>query len=209
MSTKQLFFIALALAAFCATAAEPDAAAAQKLQGYLDSLTTFEARFTQKISGAQSDGEESSGRFALQRPGRLRWDYEKPQMQVIVTDGKSLWVYDKEMQQVTVKAIDAALAATPAMLLAGKEGVLDGFKISGGNARDGMDWIHMEPRKDDTDFLSIELGFSAGELRTMELRDKLGQTTRIDFANVKRNGRLDTKLFDFKPPKGADVIGTP
>src|SRR5689334_5113529 len=121
MAIKQSL-LALLLVSMSAMGAEPgDAAAAQKLQKYLEALTSFEARFVQRISGAQSDGEESSGRFFLQRPGRLRWDYEKPQMQVIVTDGQRLWVYDQELKQVTVKAIDAAIAATPAMLLAGKE----------------------------------------------------------------------------------------
>jgi outer membrane lipoprotein carrier protein len=41
----------------------------------------------------------------------------------------------------------------------------------------------------------------------MELVDKLGQTTRIDFSGVKRNASLDDTLFRFEPPPGADVIG--
>jgi outer membrane lipoprotein carrier protein len=41
----------------------------------------------------------------------------------------------------------------------------------------------------------------------MELVDKLGQTTTIRFAGVKRGARLDDSLFRFVPPAGADVIG--
>lgn len=187
-----------------------DRAAAQRIQAYLDQLQSFEAQFEQKISGSSSDGEISSGRFYLQRPGKLRWDYVKPHTQVIVADGKSLWVYDEDLQQVVVKTIDAALAAsTPAMLLAGRETVAEGYRVSEGAARDGMQWIRMAPKRGDTDFLSIELGFASEALQAMELRDKLGQTTRIDFSRAKKNGKVDEKLFKFKPPAGADVIGTP
>jgi outer membrane lipoprotein carrier protein len=41
----------------------------------------------------------------------------------------------------------------------------------------------------------------------MELEDKLGQTTTIEFANVRRGAKLDESAFRFVPPKGADVIG--
>ena len=41
----------------------------------------------------------------------------------------------------------------------------------------------------------------------MELKDKLGQTTALDFSNVRRNVALDASLFRFEPPQGADVIG--
>ncbi len=190
--------------------ADNDAAAAQRLQAYLDGMQSFEARFQQKISGSESDGEESSGRFYLKRPGKLRWDYEKPHTQAIVADGRRLWVYDAELKQVVVKTIDEALAAsTPAMLLAGRETVSEGYKVSAGAERDGKEWVRMLPKRGDTDFLSIELGFAGKELQAMELRDKLGQTTRIEFSRIRRNGGVDDKLFEFKPPKGVDVIGSP
>ena len=41
----------------------------------------------------------------------------------------------------------------------------------------------------------------------MELVDKLGQTTTIQFSAVKRASKLDESLFRFVPPAGADVIG--
>lgn len=187
-----------------------DAAVAQRIQAYLDKLDSFEASFLQKISGASSDGEESSGRFYLKRPGKLRWDYTRPHTQMIVADGTNLWVYDKDLEQVVVKRIDAVLAAsTPAMLLAGREKVTESYRVTEGAARDGLQWTRMAPKRGDTDFLSIELGFGGDELKAMELRDKLGQTTRIEFSGGRQNGKVDDKLFQFKPPAGADVIGTP
>lgn len=181
-----------------------------RLQRYLDDLSTLEADFRQKISSADAKvAEESSGRFYLHRPGRLRWDYLRPNVQTIVADGTNLWLYDKDLEQVTVKSIDDSMSGTPAMLLSGKENVADGFTVSEGGKRKGLHWIRMQPKRNDTDFIAVELGFADAELRAMELKDKLGQTTHIEFSGVKRNTRLDESLFQFKPPAGADVIGTP
>jgi outer membrane lipoprotein carrier protein len=54
----------------------------------------------------------------------------------------------------------------------------------------------------------VSLAFDRkGELAAMELRDKLGQTTVIEFGALRRNVALDQRLFRFEPPPGADVIG--
>jgi outer membrane lipoprotein carrier protein len=181
-----------------------------RLQRYLGGLISFEAQFRQTITAPDAHlAEESSGRFYLQKPGRMRWDYVQPNEQVIVSDGVNLWLYDKDLQQVTVKSIDAQLTATPAMLLAGKQNVAESFAVADGDARGGLQWIRLVPKHDDTDYVAIELGFAGEELRAMELRDKLGQTTRIEFSSVKRNPLLAGSLFHFKPPPGADVIGKP
>jgi outer membrane lipoprotein carrier protein len=56
----------------------------------------------------------------------------------------------------------------------------------------------------------VRLGFSgnkAQELRFMELADKLGQTTLLEFSKFERNPTLDASRFVFEVPAGADVIG--
>jgi outer membrane lipoprotein carrier protein len=69
--------------------------------------------------------------------------------------------------------------------------------------------VRLVPKRADTDFVEFRLGFVRGELRAMELEDKLKQTTRIEFSDVKRNARLASSLFEFSPPAGVDVIGAP
>ncbi len=59
-----------------------------------------------------------------------------------------------------------------------------------------------------SDFETVSLALDRkGELAAMELTDKLGQTTRLDFSGLSRNVPLDEKLFRFAPPAGVDVIG--
>ncbi len=191
-------------------AAQPAGGAAAELGRYLDSLKSFEARFRQTLRNARArHNEESTGRFYLEKPGLFRWEYAKPNEQVIVSDAANLWLYDVELEQVTVRPLDASLAATPASLLAGQARVADSFTIEAAPATDGLEWYVLTPRRVDTDFTRLRLGLGNGELRVMELEDKLQQRTTIEFSDVKRNPRLDRSLFAFEPPAGVDVIGTP
>jgi outer membrane lipoprotein-sorting protein len=41
----------------------------------------------------------------------------------------------------------------------------------------------------------------------MILSDAFGQTTDLTFSDVERNPKLATDVFQFTPPKGADVVG--
>jgi chaperone LolA len=187
-----------------------DAESAENLERYLAGLATLQARFHQISMVAGGDeAEEASGRLFLQKPGRFRWDYVEPNAQLIVSDGVNLWLYDQELDQVTVKPIDESLSTTPALLLAGKAGVRESFIISDAGSQAGVAWVRLVPKRADTDFVEFRLGFVRGELRAMELEDKLKQTTRIEFSDVKRNARLASSLFEFSPPAGVDVIGAP
>ncbi len=193
-----------------AAASQPSGSAAAELGRYLDGLKSFEARFRQTLRGSRArSNEESTGRFYLEKPGLFRWEYAKPNEQVIVSDAANLWLYDVELEQVTVRPLDASLAATPASLLAGQTRVADGFTIEAAPTTDGLIWYVLTPKRVDTDFTRLRLGLGKGELRVMELEDKLQQRTTIEFSDVKRNPRLDPALFAFKPPAGVDVIGTP
>ncbi|HKD55787.1 MAG TPA: outer-membrane lipoprotein carrier protein LolA [Steroidobacteraceae bacterium] len=129
--------------------------------------------------------------------------------QLMVCDGANLWFYDRDLQQVTVKPIDAALSATPAMLLSGAVDVRKSFTITDAGPREGLDWVLVEPHGAEADFRSALFGFDHGNLKRMILEDKLDQTATIIFEKIERNGPVAPSEVSFKPPAGADVIGTP
>lgn len=203
------WFVCLVALVPMAVLAETAGPAAQ-LQKYLDGMQTLQADFRQTSVGARARPERvSTGHVSLQKPGHFRWDYAQPEVRVIVSDGVNLWQYDAGLEQAIVKSIGESLAATPALLLTGKQDLTDGYTLSDAGVRAGVQWTRLAPKRDDTDFTSIELGFANGELRAMELADKLGDTTRIEFTGVRRNAVLDASVFKFEPPAGADVIGKP
>ena len=64
-----------------------------------------------------------------------------------------------------------------------------------------------KPREQNSGFESVRMGFNAGGLQAMELKDQFGQTTWLRFSHLVRNPKVDPQSFRFDPPKGADVLG--
>jgi outer membrane lipoprotein carrier protein len=201
-------------------AAHPSAAAAgTPLDGYLDDLKTLRASFLQTLVDAHGrEIDRATGTLIVARPGRFSWEIH-PQGkspgaggagQLMVCDGKNLWFLDRDLQQVTVKPVDAALSATPVMLLSGSADVRKSFKITPAGQRSGLDWVLVEPlAAEGADFRSALFGFAHGDLKRMILEDKLGQTATISFDQIVRNAPVTDAEVTFTPPAGVDVIGTP
>jgi len=201
------------------------------LDSYLDNLKTLRATFLQTLADANGrEIDRATGTLLIARPGKFRWEIH-PQSandhtnsgvntgantgqktgagQVMVSDGRNLWFLDRDLDQVTVKPLDAALSATPAMLLSGTVDVRKNFTVTPAGQREGLDWVLVEPHGTDADFRSALFGFDHGDLKRMILEDKLGQTATIMFERVERNGPVAAQEVSFTPPAGADVIGTP
>ncbi len=181
---------------------------AERLEAFLQQVQTLTADFSQEIVGA--DGhviEQASGSVALSRPDHFRWVYAKPFAQEVIADGKYIWIYDVELQQVTRAPLDASAASSPAMLLSGDKAVREGFDVAGSFERDGLDWVRLEPHVPGTDFKSVALGFHGNVPQRLELDDTLNQVTRIKLSDVAVNPKLKEKLFEFKAPRGVNVIG--
>lgn len=214
----------LALALVCALAVLAGAkayAAATPLDSYLENLKTLRTSFVQTLTDAHGRQiDHATGTLIVVRPGKFSWEIH-PQKgsataaagagagQLMVCDGTNLWFLDRDLQQVTVKPVDAALSATPAMLLSGVADVRQSFNFTPAGQRQGLEWVLVEPRATEADFRSALFGFARGDLKRMILEDKLGQTATINFEKIERNGPVDPSEVSFSAPAGADVIGTP
>jgi outer membrane lipoprotein carrier protein len=187
----------------------PDSDAGRvRVERFLQGLESFRADFQQVLTDRGGQVlEESIGTLEIRRPNRFRWEYSEPNEQTIVADGKKVWLYDRELEQVTVRKLDETLSATPAMLLSGAGGVGGSFNVTETMEDGGILWVRMEPKRADTDFRWVRLGFAGETLKFMQLADKLGQTTLLTFSNFERNPRLEDGRFAFRVPAGVDVIG--
>lgn len=226
--------LALVLAVLVAAAAAPvHATATSPLDSYLENLKTLRTSFLQTLADAHGrEIDRATGTLIVARPGKFRWEIHPQPVkaaaggagntdgaagagaagsagQLMVCDGTNLWFFDRDLEQVTVKPVDAALSATPAMLLSGAVDVRKSFVISDAGKRMGLDWVLVEPNGAEADFSSALFGFAHGDLKRMILEDKLGQTATIIFEKVERNGPVAPGEVSFTPPAGADVIGTP
>jgi outer membrane lipoprotein carrier protein len=178
-----------------------------QLKIFLKISKSLSADFKQVlINEAGNPTQTSYGVFYLQRPGKFRWDYKKPFLQEIVSNTGKVWFYDTDLEQVTVKKIDESLGSTPALLLSGDVSLEDNYTMEGQGADGDMQWVKLLPKSQDSSFKYVLIGLTKGTLAGMELSDNFGQLTRIYFSNVIVNAPLKQTLFEFKPPKGADVF---
>ena len=203
---KSLFF-ALALCA----AQLAQAGAIDKLHHFLDTTRTLRAEFTQIVVAKNGKKpQQSSGVMLISRPGKFRWQIDKPYSQLLVSDGEKVWIYDPDLRQVTVKKVGNALGGTPAALLAGESGgkstLEKSFTLREAGEREGLEWVEAVPKSQESGFEKLRLGFAGNDLKAMELFDNFGQTTSLYFSNLERNPVVAASLLSFKPPAGVDVI---
>lgn len=188
----------------------PVPAVADLVTDYFSGLQRIEADFVQTVVDAAGETlQDSKGRVWIERPGRFRWDYQTPYRQLIVSDGKQLWTYDPDLEQATVKPLDAALSSTPAMLLSGFRPLSEVmvWEADTETDNDRYTWFRLYPKEKDAAVEKVRIGFDGEQLSVIDVVDGFDNHTRIEFFGMQRNQRLDEALFQLRLPAGTDVIG--
>lgn len=181
----------------------------EQFNAFISDTHSARAKFSQTVTARSGRKPQASqGTLAFARPGRFRWTYDKPYYQLLVGDGTRLWIHDRDLNQVTVKKLGQALGASPAALLAGDNALDRNFIITDAGSADGLEFIEAMPRnKDEGSFELVRIGLSDNLPRVMVVHDNFGQKTTLTFSQFERNAVLAPSLFQFVPPKGADVVG--
>lgn len=211
--------LAAALIAGCVLSARADGL--ESLENFVKTVNSGRAEFTQVVTALAKQGQSarsktSSGTFAFSRPNRFSFLYKKPFEQSIVADGQTLWLYDVDLNQVTARKQSSALGATPAALIAAApdlRALQADFTLAAAPDKDGLQWVVATPKATDGQLQAVRVGFRAGqsgekstELAALEILDSFGQRSMLSFSKLEINPKLPTDTFQFKPPKGADVI---
>ena len=105
---------------------KPESAATvvARVQKYYDATKDLRAKFEQQLDSASRAPSKASGEVLLKKPGKMRWDYAKPDKKLMVSDGATLWVYEPEDEQAYKQDLKgSALPAQVSFLLG--EGKLD------------------------------------------------------------------------------------
>jgi outer membrane lipoprotein-sorting protein len=160
------------------------------VENYLNKLTTIQADFVQ----IAPDGSLANGRFFLQRPGKMRWQYEPPVPVLMVSAGTFLTFYDYDLDQITNIPIEESLAgflARPKIELLSKE-----IKILERTRKNGVVRIRfVQSAKPDDGELTLELSDKPMTLRNLIIKDAQGQTTNVSLNNARYGLPLDNALF--------------
>lgn len=208
MALRYILVAALLLlggAASAAAASPPDGMA--RLEGFLERTRSMRAQFRQEVVNAEQQVvERAEGTMLLKRPGRFRWDYQRPYERVVVADGQLIWLYEADLAQVTVRPLTDALGETPAALLTGDRRILERFERVSTWTGEQLAWVRLRPRASDADFSSVALAFAGERPAELVLEDRLGQQTHLYLTEVRLNAPVADAAFTFKVPPGADVI---
>lgn len=186
-------------AAFCE-------AADQVLQTKLNAIRSMTASFKQVVKAKERVVSRSSGTMALQRPGRFRWQTKEPMAQLMIADGQRIWIYDTDLEQVTVKKQEKGLGGTAALFLSGYDNTVtrDFTVVQSGSGDNSV--FDLQAKSPKANFQRMKLVFHKDMLTELVLFDQLGQVTTVQLAKTKLNPQLAVSLFQFKTPKGVDVV---
>ena len=200
---RTLFFLSLLIFPCIA-----QAGAMKSLESFVKDVRKSRAIFSQIMLDKNAEIiQEANGTMQFERPGKFRWNYEKPYEQLIIGDGETVWFYDIDLNQVTVRKLDIAIGSSPAALLAGENVIEANFDLDEIGLQGELEWLEAKPKIKEGSFESVRLGFTqTGSLKKVVLHDSFGQTTVIIFSSMEKNPYLKPELFKFTPPKNSDVI---
>ena len=202
MTLSRALFGLVALLALSAAApaqaalSQADQADIKTADSYLDQIRTLKARFIQDAS----NGSESQGTLYLDRPGKLRLEYDPPSPILMVADGDNLVYYDKKLQEVTYVDLDSTLAG----LLVRPHVALDGPSLKVLSIVHQPDTLRVTvTRRKDPSQGRIALIFTLKpmQLRQWQVVDAQGAVTTVTLYNAESGLPLDKDLFVFHDPR--------
>ncbi|MEX2631736.1 MAG: outer membrane lipoprotein carrier protein LolA [Tistlia sp.] len=178
------------------TLTDADRAELRRAEDYLNGIDTMYSRFRQTAS----NGNQAAGFLALDRPSRMRFEYDAPHPVVMIADGYELTYYDRELQE----ARQLPTFETPLWFL-----LRD--RISFG---DGLDVLWMKRSEDvmvvrvaqreGNDRGTVNLVFSEQpmQFRGWEIVDAAGVSVQVALENTRYGVELDSEMFDEKQLPG-------
>ena len=206
----------------CAAAGSPLAAAPDEseitvtrairlIQKRYDSIRDITASFVQETySPGASQPVISSGTVYFKRPEMMRWEYVKPEPQLVVTGSADVYVYEQEAAQVMVLPRSRFLSSEISRAFFFGKGSLEHFfrVTTDRECNLGGKWcLRLFPRKESGNLKEVRIVVDPEShiIREVWIRDELGGRTHISFSNIKINSKLSDSLFKFRIPPGVDV----
>ncbi len=165
-------------------------AQAAKVSAYLSSLQTLVGNFVQ----VGPDGSKTKGDFYIQKPGKVRFEYEPPTPIDIIADGSSLVVRDRKLATQDVYP----LSQTPLRyLLSDRIDLLKDTNVIAVAADDLYVTITIEEKQAliGTSRLMLMLGVKDGQLKQWTVTDPQGYDTTIAVYNLDTTKKLDPAMF--------------
>lgn len=169
----------------------------------------FSARFDQKSTLKAMDiTDTASGKVFIKRPRLMRWEYEVPEKQIILTDGDELWVYRPEDNQVlTGKTPEYFGDGKGASFLSDIRLVRKTFNVALQRDNAGYHVLKLLPKqkKYDINYVLLYISKRTYDIAKIITYNTYGDENLIEMSNFQFR-EPDGSVFNFRIPKGTDIL---
>jgi outer membrane lipoprotein carrier protein len=159
---------------------------------------------------AMDISDEAAGKMYVRKPAMMRWEYERPERQVIITNVERLWIYRPEDNQVVVGKAPAFFAGgRGAGFLADITVLRRKFDVTIAPSDDErLHVLRLVPIEKTIDVTHILLHVAKADhtVQRVVTYNTYGDETRIDLMNSRFDRVPALNLFNFTIPEGTDVV---
>lgn len=190
--------------------------ASEYLQRFLETSSSVKAQFEQRVylpsKNAQNGRiKQSSGSVEWSRPGKFRFDYQKPYVQTLVGNGRTVWFYDPDLAQVQVRQQQDLMRQSPMAWLI--QTLPTAAQLQTWNVRfapvseAGLTRLQLEvPASQQTPAQVFVLDFGTQGLQRIETRDTLGQRFEVLLSHWQSGALFSERRFEFVIPPATEVV---
>ena len=194
------------------------------VQAFYEQTRSLEADFEQvRYTRLYDRDDRARGKVAFKKPGKMRWDYAKPNGQVFVTSGDNLLIYQppetgEKHGQLIERAIDEDQLPSAFSFLTGRGDLSADFdarllESAPETFKDGY-VLQLIPRKPTPNYEQLVFfvrvletkGKRGAVVQRVLIIDASGNRNRFDFKNIKFNRKLADARFEYEPPAGTHRV---
>jgi outer membrane lipoprotein carrier protein len=168
------------------------------------------AEFEQKYSAPGARERRERGRLVLQRPRRMRWEYDPKPGKLFIVNGRDVWLYipsDREATHADLNSVSDA--RFPFLFLLGQTNLRREFRsitLMESNQQGETLTLRLVPRAASAGLREIFLEvYADGRITKVTLVDNSGAVSEVALSNVRENFIAPVDAFEFRPPPGVTV----
>jgi outer membrane lipoprotein carrier protein len=205
--------IPLLVLAVAASVPNPADSLVRALENRYNRMKTLQATFVQVYKADMTGpARQEAGTVYMKKPGKMRWEYARPEVKLFVSDGKTIYFYvpqDAQVTRIPVKESDDL--RTPLAFLLGRMNLKRAFRVELANDAAPIDpgnpVLRLTPKREGERFRELLLEVEKGDhVRRVRVTEADGGMTEFRLSGEAGNVTLDDSMFRFQPPPGVEVI---
>ncbi len=187
------------------------------LEHFFRTSVKIKANFIQhsriNAGGIQRE-EKSEGYFLLEKPDHMKWEYQKPEREILLVSDHVLRYYTPEDNQLIIRKLDGIEESVGylSILMDDNKHLLSSYKISGFHDLTDLQQVILKPiSENDTEnieTLELHIKKKNGELVGIIFEDSFGNRTAVSFSKLRRGEEVSIppSAFQLEVARGTEII---